>query len=152
MHIFISSCSSWVWLSGSYSFIFQIAVYKKIWKLASDTDIVVSFENDIKKWQKWAYGTDGNSHIFLQRMILKTYEYDSESHIQELHADIKIYIWSLFRKVAFVPLFTTFSFFVQFDLVNDIFYSCIQRSNSTLNNEGKIKLLKLKLFKAFIFF
>ena len=36
--------------------------------------------------------SDANSHIFLQTVIWTMHEYDSESHNQELQADIKIYL------------------------------------------------------------
>ena len=79
-----------MWLSESYSCNFQITVYKNIWELASDTDIVCSFQKCSKNGRGGEMPTHILWSIFLQRMIWKTHEYDSESHIQELHADMKI--------------------------------------------------------------
>jgi len=48
IYIFISACSSWLWLSESYSCIVQITVCKKIWELASDTGLFSRSKNDQK--------------------------------------------------------------------------------------------------------
>jgi hypothetical protein len=109
IHIFISACTSWLWLSESCSFNFQFDVCEKMWELVSDAGIVFSFE----KFSK----SDGNGPWGLMSTHLSfSREWFGRRTNMILKATIKIYKlmwkykWLLFRKVPFDPPITPASF------------------------------------------
>ena len=82
------ACSSWSWLSESYSCVFKLVFYTKIWSLAS------FFIGDFwplfgtRRTKKQCKESDVIIRIFVKNMDRYTNKYDTESHGKKLHADV----------------------------------------------------------------